>query len=101
MVATAATAPPRLLARPAVAWPTLALAAGGLGAFVAIGAAGAARVLPWPIAVPLQAVVAFACFTPMHDASRRAIARARWPNELVGWLCGVPVLAPFAAFRAL
>src|SRR5258705_10726357 len=92
---------PALLARPTVAWPTLALAAGGLAAFVGIFVAGAAGAIPWPVATPVQAVVAFACFTPMHDASHRAIARARWPNELVGWLCGVPVLAPFAAFRAL
>jgi hypothetical protein len=37
--------------------------------------------------------------TPLHDASHKAVARARWVNELVGWVCGIPILAPYAGFR--
>lgn len=89
------------LAAVRVAWPTIGLAIAAVGSFVALGVAAATGALPWAITIPLQGIVAFAGFTPLHDASHRAIARARWVNEVIGWICGMPILAPFSGFRYL
>lgn len=53
---------------------------------------------PW-VGVPMAALLAFWSFTPMHDASHRAVGKNQRLNTFVGWLSGVPLLAPFAAFR--
>ena len=82
-----------------IAWPTVAVAVVSFGGFVALGIAAARGDVPWALSIPLQAALAFAGFTPVHDASHRSIARGRWINELIGWLCGLPILAPFSGFR--
>jgi ferredoxin-NADP reductase/fatty acid desaturase len=89
------------MAKADVAWPTLALAIVSVGGFIALGIAAATGAIPLGVSIPLSAIAAFAGFTPLHDASHRAISRARWVNELVGWACGFPVLAPFSGFRYL
>src|SRR5262245_53596286 len=83
------------------AWPTIALAVVSVASFVALSAAAAARALPWELTIPLQAVAAFAGFTPLHDASHHAVSRAPWLNDAIGWICGLPILAPYSAFRYL
>ena len=88
--------------KPDFAWPTLVLAAGAVGGFVGLGIASASGTIPLALAIPLQAFLAFASFTPMHDASHKAIApHSRWIDELVGWICGVPVLAAFSGLKYL
>ncbi len=87
------------LAAPRVAWPTVVLALAAAATWAGAVALGAAGRLPLPLAVGLAAAAAFACFTPMHDAAHRSVARARWLNELVGRLAAVPLTAPFVAFR--
>src|SRR5215467_14443094 len=84
-----------------IAWPTIGVAVVSFGGFVALGLAAASGAVPWALSIPLSAALAFAGFTPVHDASHRSIARARWINELIGWLCGLPILAPFSGFRYL
>lgn len=86
----------------ALAWPTLVLAMVAVGGFAGLGVASARGWVPYAVAIPVQAFLAFASFTPMHDASHRAIApRSRWIDEVVGWVCGVPVLAAFSGLKYL
>jgi ferredoxin-NADP reductase/fatty acid desaturase len=91
-----------LLAIEAFAWPTLVLAIGAFGASVLAIALHARGVLPLSFALPLAVAANFACFTPLHDASHRSIAgspRLAFVNEVVGWICALPLMAPFPAFR--
>src|SRR6185436_17805664 len=78
------------------AWPTLVVAVLAVGGFIALGYGSAVGAIPFAIAIPIQGFLAFASFTPMHDASHKAIApHSRWIDEVVGWVCGLPVLAAF------
>lgn len=87
------------LRAPEVAWWTLFLFVGcwvvWLGSF-ALSVSGM-----WPVWVGIlvSSCAAFAVFTPMHDASHKSIARAKWVNEVVGRLSVFLLLAPFVAFR--
>lgn len=90
-----------VLKAPAVAWPTFLLAGGALGAWALMATLYLTGVLPWWVSLPLASIAAFACFTPMHDASHKSITRLSWPNELIGRLCGLALTAPFPAFRFL
>ena len=84
------------------AWPTIALAVVAVGGFVGLGIASAIGIVPFAIAIPVQGFLAFASFTPMHDASHKAIApKSRWIDEVVGWICGLPVLAAFSGLKYL
>ena len=84
------------------AWPTLVLAVVAVGGFVALGIASSTGAVPLAIAIPIQGFLAFASFTPMHDASHKAIApHSRWIDEVVGWVCGLPVLAAFSGLKYL
>lgn len=90
-----------LLRTPGVAWPTITLAL-GVSAGWSLAVAGAfLGVLPLPAAAALACACAYFAFTPMHDAAHRAVGRAPWLNEVVGRLAGLPLLAPFPAFRAM
>lgn len=90
-----------VLKAPAVAWPTFVLAAGAVGLWAVMGALFLTGALPWWVTLPIASAAAFACFTPMHDASHKSITRQGLPNEVIGRLCALPLLAPFAAFRFL
>jgi fatty acid desaturase len=90
-----------LLRTPDLAWPTLLLGLALPLAWLSVVALAAAHLLPLWVAGPLAFVLAYMAFTPMHDASHRSVARRGWLNEVVGRLAGVPLLAPFPAFRAM
>jgi ferredoxin-NADP reductase/fatty acid desaturase len=90
-----------LVAKHPNALPALGVALAGLVVFGGLGVGAALGLVPWPIAIPLQAVAAYACFTPLHDASHRAISRYPMVDDVIGWCCGVPLLAPLPAFRHL
>ena len=88
-----------------VAWPTVALACGVLGLEAAgwsLALSGRAPVWVASIACTLAA---YAGFTVVHEASHGNVhgdVRSMRPlGELLGWLCAVPMLAPFPAFRIL
>jgi len=88
-----------LLRTPRVAWPTVGLSLLATTLWgVALGSLGAGWI-PWTAALPLATLAAYVSFTPMHDAAHQAVGRARWLNELVGRWAGLPLLAPFPAFR--
>ncbi len=87
---------------PAIAWPTLALAAILPSSFVAIAALGFLRVLPLWACTPILALVSYAHYSLVHESihgnvvsSPRSLA---WINTVVGWIgslgmgAGWPVL---------
>lgn len=90
-----------LLAKHPFPLPGLAVAVVGLAVFGGLGVAAAQGLVPWWLAVPFQALAAYACFTPLHDASHRAISNSPVLDDLIGWCCGVPLFAPLPAFRHL
>lgn len=89
----------KLLARPPLAVPTLLLAVAVLGGAVATMTALAVGAIPLPLGAVLMFIAGFAAFTPMHDASHKAVADRGWINALVGRLCAVVLVVPFSAFR--
>lgn len=73
---------------PAIAWPTLGLAAALLSIHAALLILGVTNaVSPWLLTVPLG-VVAYLSYTPAHEAIHRNIVRSRRfdrLNRAVGW----------------
>jgi beta-carotene hydroxylase len=84
---------------PAVAWPTLAVFAGAMVTWslgIVLGVSGRVNGLA---AILLVTLAAYAAFTPLHEATHRAIARTRWVNEVVGRIAAIPFGGPFLAVR--
>jgi len=96
---------------PDIAWPTVILAVVAL----CLWSFGLVQVIhhgfQWRW-LCLSTVSAYLCFTPYHDATHRAIGCRRKDdtdpnnlflksllNEVIGQACGIPLLAPFTAFR--
>ena len=88
-----------------IAWPTLFFFAVVLAAWVAVGVLAWRGVLSWGLTFGLQTVLAYLIFTPLHEASHGNVAgrdtRLRSLEKWVGWLSGLPLLAPYSAFRTL
>ncbi len=90
-----------LLATPRIAWPTLGVfvvstALWGVSLFaIATGRA------PLVGCVALSTAAAFMAFTPLHDASHRSLARARWLNEIIGRISALILAGNFPGFRYL
>ena len=88
-----------------IAWPTLVFFVAVLAAWIVVGVLAWRGVLGWAPTFVLQAVLAYLSFTPMHEASHGNIAgrdaRLKSLEKAVGWLSGLPLLAPFSAFRKL
>lgn len=84
---------------PGVAWPTLMVWGSCLALWTASTGLAIAGVIPYWAGGLVNAVAAFAIFTPMHDASHRSVGRARWVNEVVGRIGVLPLIGPFTAFR--
>ncbi|MEO1368405.1 MAG: fatty acid desaturase, partial [Acidobacteriota bacterium] len=80
-------------------------AAAVLAAWAGVAALAWTGALGLGAAFGLQVVLAYLSFTPLHEASHGNIAgRAKGlkgVERLVGWLAGVPLLAPYPAFRKL
>lgn len=86
------------LVLPEIAWPTLIVAVNSILLYL----------YPYLVfwnnptytTIPLSALSVYLSFTPLHDAVHRSIStKYRWINEWVGHVCGVPLQAPFHAFR--
>ena len=88
-----------LLIPPKLALPTLALAGLVIAGFVTVGVAAAGGLVLVGTALVLLPLLAFAAFTPMHDAAHHSVARRGRLNEAVGWAMGFILMAPFPAFR--
>lgn len=87
----------RLLSRVDLATPTLLL----LGFSLALWVAGGALVLTGHViaGMGVASLGAYLSFTPMHDAAHQSVGRSKLLNAIVGRLAGLPLTAPFPAFR--
>ncbi|MCA3012789.1 MAG: fatty acid desaturase [Myxococcaceae bacterium] len=83
---------------PPLAWPTVMLAGAALAVWgVGIGLVEAGAF--WSGLV-VMALGAYVSFTPLHDATHRAVASKHpWLNDAVGRLAVVPLFGPYLAFR--
>ena len=86
-----------------VAWPTVWLGLGVVGAYVATPLAVAAGWLPLWVAVPLMAVLTYAAYTILHESVHGSISGSdsgwRWLNELLGYLAAQILMIPLTAHR--
>jgi len=87
-----------LQCRPMYAWPTIALGAVTLAAWVSIVALYSIDRLSIPFTIIANAVLAYISFTPQHDATHGSVSSPSAKTDLnlvVGYLCGLPLLLPF------
>lgn len=89
----------KLLARAPLAVPTLLLAMAVLFGAATSFVATATGAISLALGGVLMFVACFAAFTPMHDASHKAVADRPWVNAVVGRLCAAVLVVPFGAFR--
>jgi beta-carotene hydroxylase len=87
----------------AIAWPTVLLCLAVVAGFWAVAWAGASGALSLWIAVPVNAVLAYAAYTPAHEAvhgnvhrvAGRAQSDGTWLNNTVGALAASALLHNF------
>lgn len=88
---------------PEIAWPTLALASGGLALWALSSWAALTGRFPLLAAVAVNTLVMYAIYTPLHDASHSAIVRRRknlrWLNTFIGTISGFPIFMYFHHHR--
>jgi beta-carotene hydroxylase len=84
---------------PAIAWPTIALAFVVVIGFCAVGYFGASGALSLWLALPLNTLIAYAAYTPIHEACHRNVVDAKhplaWLNNVVGTLAAAPLIGSF------
>lgn len=90
------------MARRHIGQPALFIAVLALGLLLAFAAscwAATIGAIPLWLATPINAVVLYFLFTPIHEAIHGTIrGRDRslsWLNDTVGWICGVVAIVPF------
>ncbi|KAG0296647.1 hypothetical protein BGZ96_008946 [Linnemannia gamsii] len=93
------------LKTPTIAIPTIAVAAGSVGAWASIMYYGAYKKKFSPlVSFPFMTAAIFASFTPVHDGTHSSIAKGKYKipvNNLVGYISGVPLTLPFGSYRQL
>lgn len=86
-------------------WPTLALFAGVLGGLATVDTLVLADHLSYWIAIPVNAILLYYIFTPLHESVHGNIAGRDhgylWLEKLVGHVSGFLLLAPYPGFRVL
>jgi beta-carotene hydroxylase len=87
------------------AWPTLLSFLGIIFGVSAVAALTIAGRLPYWAAVPINAVLLYFIFTPLHEATHGNIAdrdrRFAWLEMLIGQASGFLLLAPYPGYRIL
>ncbi len=88
---------------PAVAWPTLALAAALPAALLTVIWLGFTRVLPLWACTPILAAVSYAHYTLVHESIHgNVVARPKglaWINTVVGWIGALGMGAGWPALQ--
>jgi beta-carotene hydroxylase len=86
-----------------VAWPTVFLAIGIVGAFALVCTLGTMGIIPLWLGLILNTFILYADQTPLHEACHGNIAgrdsKWLWLNHLVGYVCGAILLHEYKAFR--
>jgi beta-carotene hydroxylase len=87
----------------AFAWPTLVMALAIFAAFAGVITLALLHIIPLWLAAIANIVLAYMMFTPMHEAAHNNIRgnhkNLAWVENLVGHLCGIMLLGPFACFK--
>ncbi len=87
------------------AWATVALFLGILASVSTVAALAIAGYVSYWVAIPLNAVLIYAIFAPLHEAVHDNIAGPyrglRWLELLIGHVSGFVLLAPYPGFRLL
>jgi beta-carotene hydroxylase len=88
-----------------MAWRTVALFLADIAAIGSVAALGASGYLSYWAAIPINALLIYFIFTPLHEAVHENILprgfRHRWPEALIGHISGLILLAPYPGFKAL
>lgn len=86
-------------------WPTLAIFLGVLVGVSSLALLAADGRIPYVAAIPIEAILIYLIFTPLHEATHGNIAgrerRFAWLELLIGHVSGFVLLAPFPGFRVL
>jgi beta-carotene hydroxylase len=86
-------------------WPTILTFVGACLGVIGVAALAVTGYLSWWVAIPVNAILIYFVFTPMHEAVHGNIARGNprllWLEVLIGHAGGFLLLAPYSGFRAL
>ena len=98
----------RLTVQPLTAgfpWPTFATFVGVYLGVALVATLVLRGYLPYWASIPIDAIVIYFVFTPLHEATHGNIAgrdrRFAWVESLIGHASGFLLLAPFPGFRVL
>jgi beta-carotene hydroxylase len=84
---------------PAIAWPTVVLAIVVSLGFAFVAYLAAAQLMPLWLAFPLNILLTYAAYTPVHEACHRNVVDAKhrhaWLNDTVGMLVAFPLFGSF------
>jgi beta-carotene hydroxylase len=87
------------------AWRTVIVFFGVLAAATAVGVLAATGRLSYWVAIPLNAIIIYFIFAPLHEAVHANIAGRhqnwRWLELAIGHISGFVLLAPYPGFRRL
>lgn len=88
-----------------LAWPTALMGVGSAVGLATSAALALTGVIPMALAAAISTVCAYVAFTPAHEAAHGNIAgrhtEHRWLDEVVGWISGLVLFAPFSAFKVI
>jgi len=88
-----------------VAYPTILLTVVAMVAYIVTIVTTIEGMLNTFWAIIINSLAAYVLFTSMHEASHLNISgkhhSLRWIDEVVGWLSGIPLFAPFYIFKVL
>jgi beta-carotene hydroxylase len=84
---------------PVVAWPTVLLVLAVSLGFAWVAYLAAAQLMPLWLAFPLNILLAYSAYTPVHEACHRNVVDAKhrhaWLNDAVGILAAFPLFGSF------
>ncbi|MGK0388383.1 MAG: fatty acid desaturase [Maribacter sp.] len=88
-----------------IAYPTIALTIFAITVYILATIAAIKGYVGIGWVILINSIMAYLLFTPMHEAGHMNIVgnkkSLRWINEVIGWLSGIPILAPFYTFKVL
>lgn len=88
-----------------IAYPTIILTIVASTIYVLVSLAAIKGLLGAGWVIFINAIMAYLLFTPMHEAGHLNISgnrkSLRWVDEIIGWLSGIPLFAPFYIFKVI
>lgn len=63
------------------------------------------EILSYWLTVPVASIIVFCLYMPMHEAThdniRGDVKQLAWVNEMVGWVCSIPLLLDYPSHRIM